>query len=387
MNKIVLITTIPITLNFFQGQIGYLKQKGFDVNAISSPGSILNEIAKRERISVFPIQMYRSITPFRDITALIKMSLLFQRLRPVIVHAHTPKGGLLGVIAAKMAKVPVIIYTIHGLPFLTSSGIKRRILFLSEKICCKFAHQIFAVSRANMKVAIDCGICSDRKIKIIAYGSINGVDAENRYNPRKISYKEIDEIKKSYGITKNNIVIGFVGRIVRDKGIIELYDAWQSLKKKYNINLFIIGQEEEKDPVPPNYIKSLKKDSRVIFTGRVSDPMPYYAAMDILILPTYREGFPVTLLEAAAMEIPVVATNVDGCPEAVADGVTGLLIPPRDSQALALAIEKLIINPELRRQMGNAGRERVLRDFRPQIIWEELYRHYCKLINEKGLHL
>ena len=175
--------------------------------------------------------------------------------------------------------------------------------------------------------------------------------------------------------------MGYVGRIVRDKGIAELESAWQLLKERFpNLFLLLVGPVEGHDPVPPQVLDSLRKDPRVRLVGSVKETPLFYAAMDLLVLPSHREGFPNTPLEAAAMELPVVATRVDGCVDAVVDGVTGLLVPPRDPQALGAAIERLILDPELRQQMGQAGRQRVLRDFRPEALWQAQYQQYRELL-------
>jgi glycosyltransferase involved in cell wall biosynthesis len=378
------VTTVPETLNFFKGQIGYLTGKGFEIHAVSSPGILLEEVAEREKIKVHAIPMARKITPFKDIITLVRMFRLFRSLQPTLVHAHTPKAGLLGVLSARLAGVPSIIYTIHGLPFSTASGFRGWLLFLSEMLACRCAHHIFGVSLANMKLAVDQGVCPREKISIIAGGSVNGVDAETRFNRIKLASDIRGKIRRIYGIPEKALVIGYMGRIVRDKGIVELATVWRHLRSRYSdLHLILIGPEEPQDPIPHQTRALLKTDSRVIFTGFVRETAALYAAMDILVLPTYREGFPVVPLEAAAMQLPVVATHVDGCQEAVVDGITGLLVPPRDTEKLLRALESLIRDGNLRRRMGLAGRERVLRGFKPEIIWQELFRKYVELINQR----
>jgi glycosyltransferase involved in cell wall biosynthesis len=381
------VTTVPETLNFFRGQIGYLKKQGFEVHAVSSPGELLAEVAAREDISVHAVELPRRITPRQDLVALLKLYRLFTFLKPAIVHGHTPKGGLLAVIAARLARIPGVVYTIHGLPFTTAQGIKRKLLCWSETMACRLADRVFAVSQANKTDAVAQGFCPKEKIQILGSGSCNGVNAEQRFNPQKLAPGTREELRNYYRINPDSLVLGYVGRIVRDKGIAELEEAWQSLRRKFSsLYLLLVGPEEPQDPVPAALISRLKADPRVIFCGWVGNPLPFYAAMDLLILPTYREGFPVVPLEAAAMKLPVVATHVDGCREAVSDGVTGLLVPPRDSQSLAAAIERLLLDPELRHRLGQAGRQRVLQDFRPEAIWQALYENYLELLNARLSH-
>lgn len=382
------VTTVPETLNFFQGQIGFLKDNGFEIHAVSSPGEILEEVGEREKIPVHPLEMPRRITPLKDLLVLNKMIRLFRRLKPDLVHSHTPKGGLLGTLAARLAGVPVILYTIHGFPYVTATGLKRRLLHLTESLACRCANQVFAVSAANKKLAEQDGICAPEKIALLGSGSVNGVDAADRFNPDQLPSGTREKVRDSLGIPQDSLVIGYVGRIVRDKGLVELAEAWQVLSRRYpQLYLVLVGQEELQDPMPSLTEQILKGDNKVIFTGLVKDTVPFYAAMDLLVLPTYREGFPIAPLEGAAMQLPVVATEVDGCVEAVADGVTGLLVPPRDSQKLAGALETLITKPELRRKMGLAARERVLRDFRPESLWAVIYQIYVNLLNQRGLFM
>jgi glycosyltransferase involved in cell wall biosynthesis len=378
------VTTVPETLTFFRGQIGYMKKKGFIVQAVSSPGKFLNETASREGIPVHAVEMSRRISPLVDLRALYKLRRLFLAIKPAVVHSHTPKGGLLGTLAARMARVPAVAYTMHGLPFKTAKGLKRQILLATEALSCRSADRVFAVSRANRQEVIALGLCSADKIKVLGSGSCNGVDAEGRFDLHTLPPGTRAQIRQTYNIPDDGLVLGYVGRIVRDKGIAELERAWQILRHRFPHScLLMVGDEEPQDPVPVEVMERLRTDRRVTITGW-ADPVPFYAAMDIMVLPTYREGFPVTPLEAAAMELPVVATQVDGCAEAVADGVTGLLVPPRNSSVLAAAIQSLLQNPGMRKAMGAAGRRRVLTSFNPGIIWEGLYQEYANLVSQNS---
>jgi len=380
--RLVHITTVPGSLGFVRGHVGYAKSKGLDVHAVSSPGELLTQFASDEKVPVHAVDMPRRITPLRDLVAIARLCRVFRAVHPHIVHSHTPKGGMLGMISAWITRVPVRIYHIHGLPMITAKGYKRVLLSWSEKAACTLAHQVLCVSHSIRDVAIAEGLCPSAKIKVLLNGSINGVDAEGKFNPSRFDEHARAQTRSSYGIPADAVVIGFVGRIVHDKGLVELVEAWKSLRGEFSdLNMLVVGAFESKDMVPPETEKVLKEDPRIILTGKLADVSQVYSAMDILALPSYREGFVVVALEAASMGLPVVATDVPGCRDAVVDGVTGTLVPPRDSTALALAVCQLIIDPNLRHEYGQSGRKRVLRDFRQEDMWEALYSEYTSLLS------
>ncbi|MBW4637294.1 MAG: glycosyltransferase family 4 protein [Gloeocapsa sp. UFS-A4-WI-NPMV-4B04] len=383
--KLLQITTVPETLSFLKGQTGYMKARGFEVHALSSPGEFLTEFAESEQVSVYAVKMHRRITPLQDIYAIFQVWLHLRQIRPQIVHAHTPKGGLVGTISAWLAGVPVRIYHIRGLPFMTATGYKRLLLRWSEKVSCLLANQVLCVSHSIREVAV-AEICPADKVKVLLGGSGNGVDASGKFNPAQVGVHTRQEIRKKYGIPGEALVVGFVGRIVRDKGIAELVAAWKTLRAEFpNLHLLMVGSFEPQDAVSPDIENLLTSDERIHLTGIVYNTAPVYAAMDILTLPTYREGLPNVPLEAAAMELPVVATLIPGCIDAVQDGVTGTLVPPRNAEALADAIRMYLHDSELRRQHGQVGRDRVLRGFRQEAIWEAVYQEYLQLLQHQGL--
>lgn len=386
--KLLYITTVPETLNFLKGQVGYMKRRGFEIHALSSPGEILNQFRDREQVTVHAVEMPRRITPFHDLLAIFQIWQCLRRIRPQIVHANTPKGGLLGTISAWLAGVPVRIYHMRGLPLMTATGYKRRLLWWSEKVSCLLAHQVFCVSHSLREVAIAENLCPTAKIKVLLGGSSNGVDAMGRYNPTHFNAEVGQATRRLYGIPTDALVVGFVGRIVQDKGITELVAAWNVLREEFpHLHLFVVGPFEPQDPVPLDVAQQLRQDARIHLTGLINNTSPLYAAMDILTLPTYREGFPNTPLEAAAMQLPVVATRIPGCIDAVQDGVTGTLVPPRNAEALTAALRMYLQQPKLRRQHGQAGCDRVLKSFRQDAIWDAFYQEYVQLLQEKGLSL
>jgi glycosyltransferase involved in cell wall biosynthesis len=382
------ITTVPESLwGFLWGQIGFMKQRGFEIQAVSSPGELLDRFAAREQVAVQSVSMPRKITPWRDCIALLGLWRILRKIRPDIVHSHTPKGGLLGMAAAWLAAVPVRVYHLRGLPLMTASGLKWRILQWSEKISCRLAHQVICISHSIRHEAVQLGLCPAQKIRVLGAGG-NGVDAQNKFNPQRLEAGIRERMRAACNIPEHALVLGFVGRIVRDKGIIELTAAWQILREQFpSLHLLVVGPFESRDAVPKEVETLLHNDPRIHLVGPVRETPPYYATMDVCALPTYREGFPNVLLEAAAMELPVVATQIPGCKDAVVDGTTGILVPPHDDKALADALRIYLDTPSLRQQHGQAGRQRVLRDFCPEMIWEALYQEYINLLREKALPL
>jgi glycosyltransferase involved in cell wall biosynthesis len=385
MVRLVHITTVPESLPFFTGQVGYMKAQGFDVQAISSPGEPLDRFAATEGISVHAIDMPRRITPLRDLVAVARLRRRLHRIRPQIVHAHTPKAGLLGMMSAWLAGVPIRIYHIHGLPFLTATGLKRHLLKRTERMACALAHQVLCVSRSVRAVAIAERLCPPDKIKVLLSGSINGVDAAGLFNPANLRATDPLDARARYRIPADAPVAGFVGRVVRDKGLIELAQAWQGLRQEFpSLHLLIVGPFESQDPLPAEVEALLRGDTRIHLAGECLDMPPLYAAMDVLVLPTYREGFGVVAIEAAAMERPVIATCIPGCVDAVQEGVTGILVPARNVAALADALRWYLCDSELRRRHGQAGRQRVLRDFAQEALWKAMYQEYARLLRDGG---
>jgi glycosyltransferase involved in cell wall biosynthesis len=387
MNPRVLhVTTVPMTLRFLAGHVAHAKSKGFEVHALSSPGEPLDECARDMQIEVHAAVMPRRITPLVDLAALWRIVRVIRHVRPTVVDAHTPKGGLLAMMAATLCRVPVRIYHQHGLPLMTATGAKRRILRWTERTACRLAHQVICISESLREVLIAEGLCPPEKIKVLEHGSIDGVEADRRFNPARISAESAQLVRARYQIPPGALVIGFVGRIVRDKGLIELTQSWRALREECpSLHLLVAGPFESQDPIPADVEATLRSDPRIHLAGMVLDMPSMYRTLDLLVLPTYREGFGTALLEAAAMELPVIATRIPGCVDAVRDGETGLLVPVRDAEALTAAIRVYLGDPKLRRQHGANGRHRARRDFHPEMIREALFQEYLRLLGRRGL--
>jgi lipopolysaccharide/colanic/teichoic acid biosynthesis glycosyltransferase/glycosyltransferase involved in cell wall biosynthesis len=347
-----------------------MKSRGYRVMAVASPGALLDQFGRDEGIEVYPLEMPRRITPLGDLVAMLRLAWFFWKLRPDIVHGHTPKGGLLSMMAASLAGVRGRVYTMHGLPLETASGFKRTLLRWTERLSCALAGRVTCVSQSLRRRAAGLGIARAEDIEVLAAGTTNGVDGDRRFAPWRVSQADAARTRRALGIPTELRVLGFVGRIVRDKGVEDLLEAWKELREEFpDLQLAIVGPEEPHDPLSPEAQKLLRSDPRIRLTGYVESMPSAYAVMDIVTLPSYREGYPNVPLEAGAMERPVVATRVTGCVDAVVDGETGTLVPPRDPRALAEALRAYLNDPELRRKHGKAARQRVLRDYRPERIW------------------
>lgn len=374
------VTTVPMTLRFLRGQVGFMKKAGYEVEIASSPGEELEAFGSEECVETHAVAMERRIAPLRDLMSLAHLWREIRRANPQIVHSHTPKGGLLGMCAATLAGVPTRCYHLRGLPMMGTSGPKRELLRWCERLSCALADEVFSVSHSLRDVAIAEGLCSPNKISVLAGGSGNGVDSKEQYNPKNYGPEVRAEIRRELGIPADALVVGFVGRLVRDKGIVELAEAWQTIREAHpDAFLLLIGPAESADAVPAEVLSGFERDPRVRAVGMVDTAAAYYAAIDLIALPSYREGFPNVLLEAAAMKLPVVSTRVAGCIDAVEDGVTGSLVPHKDADALASALEHYLSSPSLRLLHGENGRRRVVECFAQERIWSALSEHYGHL--------
>ncbi|WP_394766717.1 glycosyltransferase family 4 protein [uncultured Paludibaculum sp.] len=361
---------------------------GFTVHAVASPGAYGDGLSREIGVSFHPVAMSRSISPLQDLRSLWHLCRVIRNLKPSIVHSHTPKAGLLGMIAAALCGVRARMFHVHGAPHLAAGGFRRILLKASTAISCRLARRVLCVSHSVKSAIVRDGTCDADKVHVPVNGSSSGVDTEGAYSPDLVPPSVRHMFLQRHRLPADALVVGFVGRIVRDKGLVELATAWKKIRDRYPLlYLAVAGEVEPQDPVPAEIIAMLAEDSRVRLLGWIDDMRSFYASSDILVLPSYREGFPNCSLEASAMEVPVVSTLVPGCVDAVVNGTTGLLVPPRDADALGAAIERYVMDPKLRHLHGRAGRLRVIREFQPLPIFQDVYRHYCELLAECGLRV
>ncbi len=371
----------PLSLLFLQGQLQYLTERGFEVHVFSSPGAALEEL-RWQGVHSHPIEIRRDIVPARDLLSLYRLWRLMKTVRPEVVNVSTPKAGLLGGLASALTRVPCRIYLLRGLRLETATGFKRKLLYGCEWLACRCAHRLVSVSKGLSQRFVDLGLADPGKIVVLASGSSNGVVAR-RFCPTPETTAQAIQLRRDLQIPEDAPVAGFVGRLTRDKGVGELFSAYQSLRRRHpELRLLLLGDFEQGDPIPRELREQIERDPNVIRPGFVADVAPYYHLMDFLVLPTYREGFPNACLEAQAAGVPVVTTTATGAIDSVLGGKTGFLVSMGDAAAIAEAAARLLDDPLLRKQMGNAGREWVTREFEPGRIWQALRNEYELLLAE-----
>jgi glycosyltransferase involved in cell wall biosynthesis len=380
MEKLIRITTIPISIEkLLENQLFFMKDY-YDVKAISSDKENLERVGKLQEVSVYPVEMTRKITPWQDLKALWKLYRYFKKEQPLIVHTHTPKAGTIGMIASKLAGVPHRLHTVAGLPLLETKGNKRKLLNLVEKTTYACASKIYPNSNGIKNIITQEGFCKPDKIKIIANGSTNGINTQI-FNPEMISNEDQVHLKKTLDIAPTDFVFIYVGRLTGDKGINELLLAFRKIAMEFkNTKLLLVGFfETNLDPLQKDTLSEIKNNAQVIHVPFQNDVRPYYAISDVLVFPSYREGFPNAILEAGAMGLPTIATNINGCNEIIEDQKNGILIPPKDAEALFTAMKKVMLHHSFRSHLKQNARPMILSRFEQIVVWEALLAEYKNL--------
>lgn len=350
--------THPQTCLTLTGRLRALREAGFRVILVASPGELLDQTAAREGVERVAISIQRKIAPLADIVSLARLWWLLLRLRPDMTEFSTPKAGLLGTLAAKLAGVPTRVYMLRGLKAESSTGFKQRILLAAEGMASACAQVVLCNSQSLRARALALGVAPEAKLHLLGEGSSNGVDVE-KFSPGK------SDVRDWFDLPAAARVVGFVGRLTCDKGLPELMEAFDTiLKADPRAHLLLVGWfDASEDALDAQVRDRIGCHPRIHYTGFVTDTAPYYRAMDVLVLPTWREGFPNVVLEAAATGIPVVATIATGSCDSVVPEVTGLLIPPGYPGAISEAVLTLLRNPARRRRMGEAARAWVVEHY------------------------
>jgi len=383
--RLLIAVNSSIATGFLQGQPEYFQNAGFDVTVVCPERRVGEwEVAQPDTVRKVAVPIAREISPLRDIFSTLRLCSVLRALRPTITNVGTPKAGLLGGFAAWLNRVPCRFYTLHGLRFETTRGLRRKILIFAERLACRFAHRVVCVSHSVREKAIGYGLIDREHSLILGAGSCNGIDM-SRYIPTPERVKRAAELRDSFKIPKGAPVILFVGRLTYDKGICELTRAFLQLEKQIpDIRLLLVGTFEEGDPLPQEIRNRLETHERVILAGPVNDPAPYYAISDVLVLPSHREGLPTVVLEAHAAGKAVVGAAVTGIVDLVVHGETGLLFPVGSVSALSGAIATLVTNKTLASKLGRAGQEQVRRNFRQETIWDGMHREYLNVLRREN---
>lgn len=377
MNKVFRISTVPISLNgLFKGQLKMLNEH-FELVGISSPGPALEEVHQREGIRVISLSMERRISPLKDLISLIRMVILFLRERPDMIHSYTPKAGLISMLAGWIIGVPVRMHTFTGLVFPTATGLKQKILIWTDRLTCACATHINPEGNGVKQDLIRYHI-TKKPLKIIANGNVNGIDLE--YFQRTPKVIQAAEAYRREGV----FTFCFVGRIVRDKGINELVSAFVRLQKKYTqIRLILVGPfEKNLDPVSSETEKQILEHPAIDFMDFQKDIRPFLVASDALVFPSYREGFPNVVLQAGAMGLPSIVTNINGSNEIIEPGKNGVIIESQNEEQLYLAMENFVLEQDKVRMIAQNCRTIIAEKYDQRIVWAALLEEYKTLLKE-----
>ena len=385
MPKLFRVTTVPESLNILlRGQHKFMSTNGFEVIGISSAGNALYEVSQEEEIRVIEINMSRKITPIKDFLSVYNLYKLIKKEKPIIVHSHTPKAGVVAMMAAKIANVPIRLHTVAGLPLMEAKGIKRKLLNFVEKVTYACATKVYPNSKGLYDFIVEEELISSIKMKIIANGSSNGIDT-SYFDSERISENQREEFLTRLNIQKKDFVFVFVGRLVGDKGINELIDAFARIKDS-NVKLLLVGGlESDLDPLKSETIHEIDKNKNIISVGFQKDVRPYFAISHCLVFPSYREGFPNVVLQAGSMGLPSIVSNINGCNEIIQEGINGSIIPSKDRESLYTVMHKIISDEAWIKQLAGNARDIIVSHYEQKLVWDALLIEYKHLLIQKGI--
>ncbi|PZD76617.1 glycosyltransferase family 4 protein [Mesonia sp. K7] len=394
--KLIRITTVPLSLEkLLEGQLSFM-QKYFKVTAIAADAPRLDKFGKENKVAVFPLEMTRQITPLKDLKALLKLYRYLKKEKPTVVHTHTPKAGILGMLASKLTGVPIRLHTVAGLPLMEITGKKRWLLNQVEKLTYACATKVYPNSTGLYDFILKEKFTSPKKLKIIGQGSSNGIDTDYFY-PKIYDDPQKESLRKELNIKQNDFVFVFVGRLVGDKGINELVLAFTHISESrvptttHNSplstqKLLLVGPfESELDPLKPETLHQIENNPDIISVGFQQDVRPYLAISDALVFPSYREGFPNVVMQAGAMGLPSIVSDINGCNEIINEGKNGLIVSPKNISELQKAMDLLIQNKPLYQQLKANARPMIVERYQREEVWQALLKEYQRLLKEKGL--
>ena len=351
----------------------------FEVVLVSSDKERLARVGEAQGVRTFCVEMTRKITPVKDLVSLWRMYRFFRREKPEIVHSHTPKAGIIGMLAAWMAGVPVRMHTVAGLPLLEAAGSRRKILDFVESLTYRCATLVLPNSHGLSRIIAQNGYCKPNKIKVLGNGSSNGIDTAY-FSPEHFPESLLGEHKLKFGISATDFVFIFVGRIVRDKGIDEAVGAFVRINLEFpHAKLVLVGDfEPELDPVSDATMQAIDSHPGIVSVGFRPDVRPFLAIADALVFPSYREGFPNVVMQAGAMGLPAIVSNINGCNEIVEQAKNGLIIPGKSEDSVYAAMRELLASPEIFASMKRNARPMITARYGQNIIWEALYNEYLE---------
>lgn len=380
--KIIRTSTIPNSINtFYRGLLKEMQENdGYEIVVVSSPGDTLVEIKKREGVNTYAVPMERHIAPFKDLKSLRGLIKVFHKEKPDMVHSITPKAGLLSMMAAWVCRVPVRLHTFTGLVFPTSSGFKRRVLMFTDKLTCAFATHIVPEGE-GVKNDLQKYRITKKPLKVLGHGNIMGVDL-NRFDPKDSEVvRETEKIKKDGVFT-----FIFVGRLVGDKGINELVKAFSKLNKEIRATrLILVGRKEQHlDPLKADTLNEIERNEAIKAVGQQDDVRPWMLASDAFVFPSYREGFPNVVIEAGAMGLPSIVTDINGSREIIINGENGIIIPSKDSDSLYKAMKMFVENPELVKKYSQNARSLIAFRFEQSYVRQCLKEYYKEILTHSN---
>jgi glycosyltransferase involved in cell wall biosynthesis len=379
--KLVRITTVPMSLKYLlKGQMSFMSEKGYNVIMISSDGKDLKEVIDAEECNHFIIPLTRKITLLKDLYAVYKLLILLRQQKPDVVHTHTPKAGIIGMLASYLAKVPIRLHTVAGLPLMEVSGLKRRILNFVEKLTYKCATNVYPNSNGLKNIIIDNRLVNKEKLKVIGNGSSNGIDT-SYFDSKLFSLLDKEVLKTNLGINNTDFIFIFVGRVVSDKGINELVKAFDKIcLLEENIKLLLVGPfEDELDPLQKGTKLLINNNDNIISVGYQNDVRPYFSISNCLVFPSYREGFPNVVMQAGSMGLPSIVSNINGCNEIIQNNINGLVIKIKSVSAIYDAMLEMYTDKQLYNLIKENTRDIIKQRYERKLFWDLLLREYNDL--------
>lgn len=383
-NKLIRITTVPLSLDkLLEGQLNYMNQF-YDVIAVSSEYEYLKNCAEKEKVDFFHIEMTRKITILKDLKSLIKFCVFLTKNVPEIVHSHTPKAGIIGMLGAKIAGIPIRIHTVGGLPVMEANGFKKKVLLFIEKLTYKCSTFVYVNSKGLEDYILSNKLTSQNKIRVLGNGSTNGINTEY-FSEKNIDLNLKNSLREELNISIEDFVYIFVGRLVADKGINELLIAFKNLSNKNkHIKLLLVGPlESDLDPLNARSLDEIANNKNIKFVGFQKDVRPYFAISNALVFPSYREGFPNVVMQAGAMGLPSIVTNINGCNEIINNKINGILIPTRCNASIEYGMLELLNNKKLYHDLKSNARSMITSRYEQRIIWESLHMEYETFLKNK----